>query len=226
MDGLLPRGGTGSFSISCTLGVAKGYCQSICRIVRCRNELHSEDNAYHLLNLSFVRLAIASDRVLHLRRTVFRDRNTTLRGRKQNDSARLTDAYRRGDIPGEKELLDRQHIGVMRCDERLHRVVETRQPRRHVGRCGCLDNSVINQNRIMCRFHQTITKSSGAGIDSERDQCAGLLADLSEYVVGQIQVGVHRLHVVEIFESLNQSDHLDGEIRFRSDRVLGLHDQF
>jgi hypothetical protein len=161
------------------MGMAYRDRQGVRCIIWPGSLVESENKSHHLLNLRLVGLAVASDRELDFRRSVFDDRNTVLRRGEQDNSASLPDTDCRRHISSEIELLNGDDSGIMLLDQTSDLSVQMEQSPRHLLLGRSFDNAMVEPMNIAIEADGAIAETCGSRIDSENDLRDFLRRDLA-----------------------------------------------
>ena len=125
-------------------------------------------------------LAVASDRLFDLRRFVVVDRQIGLRGRQQDNAARLADAHRGAHVLAEEELFHRDRLRPMLENQLAQPAMDDQQPlgQGHADRGN--DGAAIYQPQLFIELHQPIAGDRGSRIDAQYPQATppGFATDL------------------------------------------------
>ena len=113
------------------VGVADRNRERIGGVVGAGRLFEAEQPDDHRLNLLLVRAAVARDRLLYLHRRVLEPGQLALGGGELNHADRPTDGEPVRDIFIEKQLLHRHGVGCVLVQERVHIVVDRKQPLAH-----------------------------------------------------------------------------------------------
>lgn len=166
------------------------------------------------------------------------------RGQK-NDAARLTDGERRLHVLIEEEPLNAELSGPVGHDQLRYGTVDLEQPTRQLLSRQGLEAAVVDQAQgAALALDQPVAGSRCAGIYTQDDHAirpwsaaaqinmAQVLrprgsggGQFGKHLIGQVEVGGHALNVVQVFESLHQTQVLTGDVRIDLDGRLGAHGQ-
>ena len=105
------------------MAVRDRHAEGVGGVVRLGDSFEVQHHAGHFLNLLFHGLAVAGDGLLDLHGGVFIDRHAALRGRQQNDAARLGHADDGGLVVLIVQLFDGEGFGLVALADVKHTLV-------------------------------------------------------------------------------------------------------
>lgn len=141
-----------------------GDGESVGGVIGLWHGLELEMNAYHFLDLGFVRHAVAADGVLNLVWAVFENGEIVLFGDEETDAAGFSDRDAGGNVLLKKELLNSHDVGMVVGDDFLEGLVNVEEAvgERSVGRSR--DDAIIKRGRSLDYAKST---NASAGVDAE-----------------------------------------------------------
>lgn len=210
--------------------MTQGDCERIGRVIRFGERAQAEDDPHHFLHLVLVSRTVADNCLLHLHGSVFSDGYVVLGSSQQDHTTCLADRKRGCHVSRKKQLLDGNDSWMKSLNQFADSGVNVAQSERHRGIGWSFDHAVIDRHRFGVTSNHPVAERGRTRIDSERDRDGELvhwsvLADSCENIVRNVEVGIDLLHIIEVFEFLEQAYRLDRRIGIGRHLRFGFHDQ-